>query len=425
MILLSRFASHFIKVGRLTIVDAAGRAHQFGDGTGPEVSFSVTRRAAWAIGINPDLGLGEAYMDGSLIFLRGTIYDLLDIVARNWEAEDLRPQSFAKQFILAVRRMVQQWNGRAAAKRNVAHHYDLSNNFYRRFLDPDMQYSCAYFTRPDATLEEAQEAKKAHIAAKLALAPGHRVLDIGSGWGGMALALADRFDVDVLGITLSKEQLALARQRASARRMTDRVHFELRDFRDVQGPFDRIVSVGMFEHVGRPNYQAYFDAIARLLDDRGVALIHFIGRAGEPGLTNPWITKYIFPGGYVPALSEVLRTVERSGLWLTDVEVLRLHYAQTIRHWRARFAAQRDEIRAEFDERFCRMFEFYLAGSEVTFRHGGQMVLQLQLTKRIDTLPITRDYQAVAERQLALVAEMEADKALQPTAESVRGRKSA
>jgi cyclopropane-fatty-acyl-phospholipid synthase len=421
---LLRFATHFIRVGRLTITVAGGQPQTFGDGSGPEVAFHATRRASWAIGLHPELGLGEAYMDGALRFSRGTIYDLLDIVARNWETDGTQ-QSYVRRLTYAVLRAVRQWNGRVAARRNVAHHYDLSNDFYRRFLDPDMQYSCAYFARGDATLEEAQDAKKAHIAAKLALAHGQRVLDIGCGWGGLAMDLASRFQVDVLGVTLSEQQLTLAKERAQARKLDARVHFDLRDYRDLEGPFDRIVSVGMFEHVGRPNYQTFFDTIARLLDDNGVALVHAIGRAGEPGVTNPWIAKYIFPGGYVPALSEVLPAVQRAGLWVTDIEVLRLHYAETIRHWRARFEAQRDAISAMFDERFCRMFEFYLAGAEATFRHGGQMVFQLQLAKRIDALPITRDYMSAVEQRLHLVPEADADAALQPHAEPMRGKQRA
>ena len=276
----------------------------------------------------------------------------------------------------------------------MAHHYDLSADLYRRFLDADLQYSCAYFPEPDMTLEAAQAAKKVHIAAKLFLDPAHRVLDIGCGWGGLGLTLADYVpDGSVLGVTLSQEQLAIATERAASRVAADKganARFELCDYRDVEGPFDRIVSVGMFEHVGQPNYQEYFDTIARLLTDDGVALVHSIGRKDEPGLTNPFISKYIFPGGYIPALSEVLPYIERAGLWVTDLEILRLHYAETLTAWRERFEAQRAEIADLYDERFCRMFEFYLVISEIAFRYGGHMVFQVQLTKRIDAVPVTR-----------------------------------
>jgi cyclopropane-fatty-acyl-phospholipid synthase len=297
---------------------------------------------------------------------------------------------------LALR--VQQWNDRNASKRNVAHHYDLSYDLYRRFLDEDMQYSCAYFARPDMTLEEAQSAKRAHIAAKLRLTPGQRVLDIGCGWGGLALELAGKHGVRVLGITLSQEQLAIARRRAAEAGLEHLTEFQLIDYRDVKGTFDRIVSVGMFEHVGVPHFREYFEAVRKLLKPDGVALIHSIGRHMGPGLTQAWIRKYIFPGGYIPALSEVTPVVEKAGLWITDVEILRLHYAETLRHWRERFVKAWPEIASVYDERFCRMWEFYLAFSELAFRYTGHMVFQMQLTRRVDALPITRDYIYEAER---------------------------
>ena len=298
-----------------------------------------------------------------------------------------------------VIRRLRQMNGRRSAHRNVAHHYDLSHELYSRFLDADMQYSCAYYDRPDLSLEEAQVAKKAHLTAKLRLAPGARVLDIGCGWGGLGLTLAQaQPDARVLGVTLSQEQLTVARRRAQLQGLADRTRFELCDYRDVTGPFDRIVSVGMFEHVGRPGYQTFFDAIARLLDDDGIALIHSIGRKDEPGVTQPFVAKYIFPGGYIPALSEVLPAIERAGLWVTDIEILRLHYAETLREWRRRFQAERAEIAELYDERFCRMWEFYLAISEIAFRWFGFMNFQLQLSKRQHAVPMTRDYIGEAER---------------------------
>jgi cyclopropane-fatty-acyl-phospholipid synthase len=267
-------------------------------------------------------------------------------------------------------------------------------DFYRRFLDPDLQYSCAYFADPHMSLEAAQIAKKQHLAAKLLLRRGHKVLDIGCGWGGMALSLARAAGVEVDGITLSTEQLATARWRAESSGLADRARFALTDYRDVTGPYDRIISVGMFEHVGRPNYQTYFDQVARLLNDDGVAVIHAIGRADGPAFNQPWVEKYIFPGGYIPSLSEVLPCVEQAGLIVADIEILRLHYAQTLRCWRERFSAQRDEIVGIYDERFCRMWEFYLSISELAFRYRGHMVFQLQLAKRADAVPITRDYMA-------------------------------
>jgi cyclopropane-fatty-acyl-phospholipid synthase len=327
-----------------------------------------------------------------------------------------RDNGFISRLRRSALRQLTQINGRRASRRNVAHHYDLSHDLYRRFLDSDLQYSCAYFRTSGDTLEEAQVAKKAHIAAKLGVRPGDKVLDIGCGWGGLGLTLGG-LGAEVLGITLSQEQLAVARQRAAASGMDRHVDFQLRDYRDVQGQFDRIVSVGMFEHVGIPNYQAYFDTVARLLSDDGVALVHSIGRRTPPGITQPFIAKYIFPGGYIPALSEVLPAIERAGLWVTDVEILRLHYAETLREWRRRFEAQRAEIAALYDERFCRMWEFYLVSSEAGFRWFGMMNFQIQLTRKVDALPFTRDYMAASERDmLAAEAHLHAPSAAQRTA---------
>jgi cyclopropane-fatty-acyl-phospholipid synthase len=337
-------------------------------------------------------------MDGGLRLEQGEIADFVDLIGRNAKFRKKKRRTPLGRWWRAMRR---EANERTAARRNVSHHYDLSDELYRRFLDEDMQYSCAYFARPDMSLEEAQAAKKRHIAAKLLLKPEQRVLDIGCGWGGMALTLAEEADVEVHGVTLSTEQLAVAQARAEARGLAGRARFSLTDYRDVEGPYDRIVSVGMFEHVGRPNFQSYFDGVARLLTDDGVALIHAIGRSEGPNFTNAWMDKYIFPGGYIPALSEVLPAVERAGLFVTDIEILRLHYAETLRHWRQRFAAHRAEIAALYDERFCRMWEFYLGISEMSFRHRGHMVFQMQLARRVDTVPITRDYMGDAEARLA------------------------
>lgn len=387
-----------LRSGRLRIVYDDGVTESFGDGSGRPVVVRLTRRGALRIALQPELGVGEAYMDGDLTFEEGDLWDLLSLVGRNLPE---RPSGHAgplRQARDGVVRRLRQVNDRRAARRNVAHHYDLSNDLYRRFLDADMQYSCAYFTSPDMTLEAAQAAKKTHIAAKLRIDPGHRVLDIGCGWGGMGLTLARDYGAEVVGVTLSTEQLSLANERASSERLAGHAEFTLKDYRDVEGPFDRIVSVGMFEHVGAPNYVGFFNKVRDLLTDDGVAVIHSIGRMETPGVTDPFIRKYIFPGGYIPALSQVTSAVERAGLWITDIEILRYHYAETLRCWRERFMADRAAIAALYDERFCRMFEFYLASSELSFRTGTTMVMQLQLTKRAGALPITRDYMVAAER---------------------------
>ncbi len=334
-------------------------------------------------------------MDGRVVVEQGSLYDLLDaLVAAVHKA---RPQGWGKVLSglrTAIRRF-HQHNTPALAKRNVAHHYDLKSDFFRLFLDEDMQYSCAYFARPDMTLAEAQLAKKRHIMAKLDLRPGQRVLDIGCGWGGMALSIAGETGASVTGITLSEEQLAVAKQRGVESGLP--VAFRLEDYRHLTEPFDRIVSVGMFEHVGVGYYRDYFRKIRELLSDDGVALIHTIGRSTPPGATNPFIAKYIFPGGYIPAMSEVAAAIEQEGLVITDVEVLRIHYAETLKVWRENFLARRDEAVAMYDERFARMWEFYLAACEASFRHDDLVVFQFQLAKKLDGLPITRGY--IEERE--------------------------
>jgi len=387
--------ARMVKVGDLTVRLPGGRDYRAGDGSGTPVTIRLTRAGLRRLVANPGLGLGEAYMDEDLVFEQGDIWDLLEIVGKSGGRNPKGRGSWAKRTRKAVKRRLQQANDRVAARRNVAHHYDLSNDFYRRWLDEDMQYSCAYFARPEMTLEEAQVAKKRHLAAKLRLEPGHRVLDIGSGWGGLAMTLAREHGADVTGVTLSTEQIALARQRAAAAGLADRVRFELMDYRDVTGPFDRIVSVGMLEHVGAPNFRNYFETVKRQLADDGVAVIHSIGRMTPPALTNAFTQKYIFPGGYIPAMSEIVKAVEDAGLWITDVEILRLHYAETAKHWRRRFLAD-PEIPVLFDGRFRRMWDFYLAGAELGFRYGTHMVMQLQLAKRLETVPLTRDYLAGA-----------------------------
>jgi cyclopropane-fatty-acyl-phospholipid synthase len=366
---------------------------------GGEAGLSVRDWATVrAVVLNPSMGLGEGYMRGSIEPEQCSLYDLLDVLLTNTMEET------AIQPVLAVRgwrdrmlRRLHQWNRAARSQRNVAHHYDIDGRLYRLFLDEDMQYSCAYFPTGEETLEEAQAAKKRHIARKLLLSgPGLRVLDIGCGWGGLALTLARDHGAVVTGITLSREQLDVARARAEAAGLADRVRFEMRDYRSVTESFDRVVSVGMFEHVGVGHFAEFFTTLRRVLAPDGVALLHSIGRMNGGGATDPWLTKYIFPGGYAPALSEVLPAVERSGLLATDIEILRLHYARTLRHWRTRFAANRQAIAALTDETCCRMFEFYLVGSELAFRRTGQMVFQLQLARDQLAVPLTRAYLANA-----------------------------
>jgi cyclopropane-fatty-acyl-phospholipid synthase len=384
----------YFKEGSIAFRLPSGEVVKVGDQDPAPVAVALRdTAAALRIARRPSLGLGEAYMDGGLVIERGDIYDFLDLIGRNMA---YRPPHRPGP-ITWLRRHLDQLNDRATARANIQHHYDLSLDLYRRFLDEDLQYSCAYFDHPGATLEEAQAAKKRHLLAKLLIEPDMRVLDIGCGWGGLGLSLAEA-GARVTGVTLSDEQLATAQARARARGLVERAEFRLQDYRDTQGPFDRIVSVGMFEHVGVPNYQDYFDTVARLLTDDGVAVIHAIGRKDGPNTTQPWVAKYIFPGGYIPALSEVLPAIEKAGLWVTDMEILRLHYAETLRHWRARFTAHRAEIADLYDERFCRMWEFYLASSEIGFRWAGHMVFQIQLSKRIDAVPLTRGYIGDHER---------------------------
>jgi cyclopropane-fatty-acyl-phospholipid synthase len=355
----------------------------------PELTAVITdMKAALAIAAHPDLALGEAFMDGRFQVEGGSIYDFLQLTSSQMA---LRPPSPRLSLLQRLKRGAEQANDRLHARSNVHHHYDLTVDFYRLFLDEDLQYSCAFFETPEATLDQAQVAKKRRLIDKLLLTPGQTALDIGCGWGGLGLSMVER-GARVTGVTLSTEQHRTANERAAALGVSDRADFRLQDYRDLDQTFDRIISVGMFEHVGAPNYQEYFDTVARLLADDGAAVIHFIARKTPPSRTQSWIRKYIFPGGYIPALSEVLPAIERSGLWVTDMEVLRLHYAETLRHWRERFLARRDEAAAMYDERFCRMWEFYLASSEVAFRELGHMVVQLQLTKQQTAVPLSRDY---------------------------------
>jgi cyclopropane-fatty-acyl-phospholipid synthase len=393
MFLLSRLFRTVFKVGRLTVIDARGRRTIYGELPGPNLTIRLHDTAVeWPIAFNPRLALGEAFMDGRLTVENGDIYEFLDFCALNTERFSSYDGFDPLYRFEKLLRSLQQFNPIGRAQKNVAHHYDLSGKLYDLFLDADRQYSCAYFRTGNDSLEVAQDNKKRHIAAKLQLNPGCKVLDIGSGWGGLGIYLARAGAGEVHGVTLSTEQHVVSNRRAADAGLADRVKFHLRDYREQTGTFDRIVSVGMFEHVGARHYPEFFRNLRERLADNGVAVLHSIGRSDGPGVTNPWIRKYIFPGGYAPALSEVLPIVERAGLWVTDIEILRLHYADTLAEWRRRFNRVRDEIRKIYDERFCRMWEFYLAGSEVAFRRQGHMVFQMQLAKRVDAVPRTRDY---------------------------------
>jgi cyclopropane-fatty-acyl-phospholipid synthase len=399
--LLELALRHLIKIGTLTVTFPDGLKRVFGTGEEPHASLTIrTKRAERRLLLNPALALGEAYMDGDLEPAPGSLFETLDFLAMNSMEGGSHPFDKLMEKLRWFRRHLDQLNFAARSRRNVAHHYDLDARLYSLMLDEDRQYSCAYFPEGGETLEEAQLKKKQHIAAKLRLdRPDLEILDIGCGWGGMALYLAREFDARVTGLTLSTEQLEAARARAREAGLEHRVKFELMDYRSWSRPVDRVVSVGMFEHVGINHFKTFFDKVRSMLKDDGVALIHAIGRADGPGSTNPWIAKYIFPGGYSPALSEVLSVVERSGLWATDIEVLRLHYAKTLAHWRDRFAKHRATLAKLYDERFCRMFEFYLIGSELAFRRMGHMNWQLQLTRNVDALPLARDYMLEAEHR--------------------------
>ena len=387
-----------IRIGSLRLIDAAGRTYLIGDASPPRAAIRVrSKRTEFALGFNPALSVGEAYMNGELIIEEGSLYDVLKLVAVNFNEAERHPWL---SLIEHAGKYLKQYNPIAKARRNVAHHYDLSAELYATFLDQDWQYSCAYFRSQTDSLDTAQENKKRHVAAKLFLnRPGLNILDIGSGWGGLGLYLAAEGDANITGVTLSAEQQKHSEARAAAAGVADRVRFHLRDYREEHGLYDRVVSVGMFEHVGKRNYAEFFKKIGALLATDGVALLHTIGYADGPGAVNPFIRKHIFPGADLPALSEMVSVVERSGLMVTDVEVLRLHYAETLRHWRKKFLARREEVVRLYDERFCRMWEFYLVSCEVGFRYRGMVVYQLQLTKSLDAVPLTREYISEYERQ--------------------------
>ena len=400
--LLRHFLRQFIRRGSITFTTASRARFACGDGTGtPLEARFLTAAAEIRILLNPELALGETFVDGSFVIERGSIADTLAIlmgqpdVLPGWA----KPQWWARYLV----RHIRQLNLRGRSRHNVAHHYNLDDRLYALFLDADRQYSCAYFETPDTSLDDAQLAKKRHLAAKLLVGRGQRTLDIGSGWGGLGLYLAEIAGADVTGITLSEEQLRVSNARAADKHLSGPARFLLQDYRDVEGPFDRIVSVGMFEHVGVDFYETFFRRCAELLTDDGVMLLHSIGRSDGPDVTNPWIVKYIFPGGYIPALSEVLPAIERSGLLVCDIEILRLHYAETLKAWRERFLTLRKEAVRLYDERFARMWEFYLACSEMAFRQQNLMNFQIQLTRRQGVVPMTRDYIARAEAKLRAI----------------------
>jgi cyclopropane-fatty-acyl-phospholipid synthase len=383
----------FIRVGTLKVVDAKGQVHVFAGAPGPEVTMVLSDPSLYRkLFFNPELHAGEAYMDGRLRFEDSTLRDFLTLFSMNRLSLGSYPMQKVLRRVSRGLKRFQQANPIGKAQQNVAHHYDLGNDFYRLFLDEGMQYSCAYFLDDDETLEQAQQNKLRLLAAKLDLKPGLRILDIGSGWGDLALYLGSVADVDVTGVTLSKEQYALANEKAREMGLSDRVRFELLDYRKVEGRFDRIVSVGMFEHVGVHHYDEFFAKVNALLEDDGLMVLHSIGHMSPPGTASPWLRKYIFPGAYSPALSEVFTSVEQASLWVTDVEILRLHYAKTLNHWWRRFEANRDKVAAMYDERFCRMWEFYLVSAEMMFLTGSQLVFHMQLARQRDAAPIVRDY---------------------------------
>jgi cyclopropane-fatty-acyl-phospholipid synthase len=406
--LLRYFLKQFIRRGTMTFTTASGAKFTCGDGTGEPVAVRfLTAEAERRVLLNPELALGEVYMEGTFVVENGSIADTLAILM---DQPEILPRWAKLQYWLRyLIRHAKQFNLRSRSKNNVARHYDLDGRLYSLFLDADRQYSCAYYETSDptlddsqfATLDDAQLAKKRHLAAKLLIRRGdHRVLDIGSGWGGLSLYLAEMTGARVTGVTLSSEQLQVSNARAAEKNLARSAKFFLEDYRDVTGPFDRIVSVGMFEHVGVDFYETYFRRCAELLTDDGVMVLHSIGRSEGPDVTNPWITKYIFPGGYIPALSEVIPAIERAGLLVCDIEILRLHYAETLKAWRERFMARREEAVQLYDERFARMWEFYLACSEMSFRKQNMMNFQIQLAKRQGVVPMTRDYIAHEEAKL-------------------------
>jgi cyclopropane-fatty-acyl-phospholipid synthase len=403
MQLLDTMLGKLLKRGELTVIGPGGQTHRYG-APDPELKPVTVRlmdnRAALQVVKDPALGFVETWMDDRLRFEEGDVLDLVTLVRRNSRWEERPGRSKWKPKTSKLRHYLNTLNSKVAARRNVVHHYDIGNDIYRTFLDPDMQYSCGYFTDPGNPIEQAQLDKKAHIASKLYLQPGQRVVDLGCGWGGLALYLNRVADVDVLGVTLSKEQLAVARERAAAAGVSDRVKFELMDWRDVPGTFDRVVSIGMFEHLGTAYFQTFFRKVKELLAPDSVSLIHTMGRMGKPGTTDRFMQKYIFPGGYLPSLSEMIVASEKERLIMADCEMLRLHYVYTLRKWYERFKANHDEVVRLADERFYRLYAFYLAASSTMFSDGGMCVYQLQYLRSRYAAPITRNYMVEDEARM-------------------------
>ena len=421
MWLLDKVLRRLIRQGELTITDHDGKVYRYGrpaEGIAPVAMRFNHKNVSRAIVRSPELGVPEAYMDGRLTFDEGDIMALILLAGLNSRFEERRPRR-RRKLLGDLNTWFKARNREARAKRNVAHHYDIGNPLYRLFLDGDLQYSCAYFTDPSNSLEQAQADKKAHIAAKLCLKPGHKVLDIGCGWGGMALYLHRHYGVEVLGVTLSEEQLKLARERAEAEGVADKVKFELIDYRRVTGPFDRIVSVGMFEHVGAAHYDEFFGKVRELLAPDGVMLLHTIGRFDEPSTGDPFADKYIFPGYHLPNMTQMLAASERWKLIASDVETLRLHYAWTLRHWMVRTRAHRDEIVAMYDDRFFRMWEVYLAGAIAMFETGAGCNFQVQYVRDRHAVPYTRDYMIEEERRLRATDKAAVPGVAQPRAEAL------
>ncbi len=401
---LTKLLTHLVQLGTLTVTDADGARHVFGGkAEGPSATMKLSDPALYkSLFFNPELAAGEAYMNGTLSFPGSSLREFLTLVSTNQNRPIGQPTALHRAIGVVSRKLkrFQQANPIGKAQENIAHHYDIGNDLYRLFLDDGLFYSCAYFENDDDTLEAAQRAKCRLIAAKMSLKPGQKILDIGCGWGGLAIYLAKMEDVHVTGVTLSREQHALAMERVKSAGVEDRVRIELRDYRQLDQKFDRIVSVGMFEHVGVPRYGEFFAKVNDLMPDDGVMLLHSIGHMSPPSTASPWMRKYIFPGAYSPALSEVFPVVERNRLWVTDCEFLRLHYAMTLNHWHARFEKNRAKIAEMYDERFCRMWEFYLVSAEMMFRTGAQEVFHMQLSRRRDASPIRRDYIFETQREL-------------------------
>jgi cyclopropane-fatty-acyl-phospholipid synthase len=415
--LLRAACQRLFRSGDLRVTTAVGSTFSCGDGAGTPVAIRFASRAAeWLVLFDPELRLGEAYMDGGLVVEQGSIAEFLDLAVRNLSRASPTPLTRPLRTLRALARRLLDYNTLGRSRRNAMHHYNIDYRIYRMFLDADLQYSCAYFENSGVSLDQAQLAKKRHIAAKLLLKPGLKVVDIGSGWGGLGLYLAGSSKVSVVGINLSDEQVRIAQQRAAAAGLP--CEFRIQDYRTVSEKFDRVVSVGMFEHVGKRHYHTFFRKCRDLLTDDGVVLLHTIGRWNGPGETNAWVRRYIFPGGYTPALSELAPAIESSGLIVGDVEVLRLHYAETLRAWRTNFLAKRDEIIRLFDEtpelnkrfgsaeRFIRMWEYYLAGFEASFRYYGLVVFQIQLLKSMEAAPLTRDYMYRKKLEVASRADL-------------------